>query len=182
MRAERKLQEASLAIGRPNSDEAAPYYFTYIRQVPDEDVISLLEAQSQEAPEFFESISAEKSLYRYGADKWSIREVVGHLSDAERVLAHRALWFARGLVDPLPSFEQEIAVSHAKADQIEWAQHIEEFQRVHISSVLLFRNMPAEAWMRRGTASGYPFSVRALAFIIAGHLTHHMRILRERYL
>lgn len=182
MKAGQKLEEAKVAMGRPNSDEAAPYYFTYINQVTDEDVVSLLERQSQEAPAFLGTISAEKSLHRYTPEKWSMREVVGHLNDAERVFAHRALWFARGFETPLPSFEQNIAVSSAKSDEIEWAAHIEEFRRVHLSSVSLFRNMPAAAWMRRGMASGNSFTVRALAFIIAGHLTHHMRILRERYL
>jgi hypothetical protein len=182
VKAEQKLEEHNFAIGRPNSDEAAPYYFTYINQVADGDVVGLLEKQSEEAPAFLGKISAEKSLYRYAPDKWSIREVVGHLSDAERVFAHRALWFARGLDTLLPSFDQNIAVPNAKSDQIEWARHIEEFQRVHLSSVSLFRNMPADAWMRRGTASGNSFTVRSLAFIVAGHLTHHMKILRERYL
>jgi hypothetical protein len=182
VKAERKLEEHHFAIGRPNDDEAASYYFTYINQVADEDVVSLLEKQSEEAPAFFGTISAEKSLYRYAPDKWSIREVVGHLCDAERVFAHRALWFARGLEDPLPSFEQNIAVPNAKSDQVEWAEHVEEFRRVHLASVSLFRNMPADAWIRRGTASGNSFTVRALAFIIAGHLAHHVRILRERYL
>lgn len=182
MKVERRLQEVKLAIGRPNSDEAAPYYFTYIDQVADEDVVSLLERQAEEAPAFFGTISAEKSLYRYAPDKWSFREVVGHVNDAERVFAHRALWFARGFEAALPSFEQNIAASNAKADQIDWAEHIEEFRRVHLSSASLFRNMPPDAWMRRGTASGNSFTVRALAFVIAGHLTHHVGILRERYL
>lgn len=181
VKAERKL-EADFAIGRPNSDEAAPYYFTYIDQVTDEDVVSLLEKQSEEAPAFLWKISAEKSLYRYAPDKWSIREVVGHINDAERAFAHRALWFARGFDAPLPSFDQNIAAANAKSDQIEWAEHIEEFRRVHLSSASLFRHMPADAWMRRGTASGNSFTVRAIAFIVAGHLTHHMRIVRERYL
>lgn len=182
MKAEQKREAGNVAIGRPGSDEAAPYYFTYINQVADQDVVSLLEKQAEEAPAFFATIPAEKSLYRYAPDKWSVRELVGHLNDAERVFAHRALWFARGHEDPLPSFDQNIAVSNAKSDEIEWAAHVEEFRRVHLSSVSLFRNMPANAWMRRGTASGNSFTVRALAFIIAGHLTHHVRILRERYL
>lgn len=182
MKAERKREEGKVAIGRPSGDEAAPYYFTYINQAADEDVVSLLEKQAEEAPAFFATISAEKSLYRYASGKWSIRELVGHLSDAERVFAHRALWFARGNEDPLPSFDQNIAVSNAKSDELQWPAHIEEFRRVHLSSASLFRNMPEGAWMRRGTASGHSFTVRALAFVIAGHLTHHVRILRERYL
>lgn len=182
MKAERKREVGNVAMGRPNHDEAAPYYFTYIDQVAGEGVLSLLEKQAEEAPEFLATISPEKSLQRYAPDKWSIREVVGHLTDAERVFAHRALWFARGHESPLPSFEQNIAVSNAKSDEIEWAAHIEEFRRVHLSSVSLFRNLPADAWMRRGAASGNTFTVRALAFIIAGHVTHHLRILRERYL
>ncbi|HEV2615323.1 MAG TPA: DinB family protein [Candidatus Acidoferrales bacterium] len=168
-------------IGRPQSVETSPYYFTYINQVETEDVLGLLERQLEESPAFFGTISEEKSLHRYAPDKWSIRQVLGHVNDAERVFAHRALWFARGHESALPSFEQNIAASAAQADHVAWAAHVEEFRRVRLASLSLFSNMPPDGWTRSGVASDNPFTVRAIAFIIAGHLTHHVRILRERY-
>jgi hypothetical protein len=167
---------------RPSPDEAAPYYFTYIDKVPQGDVLHTLERQLGEAGAFLAAISEERSLHRYAAGKWSIREVLNHINDAERLFAFRALWFARGFADPLPSFEQDQAVAAAAADAIAWSRHREEFRGVRLATLALFRNLPAEAWSRRGVASGNPFTVRALAYIAAGHLEHHLGVLRERYL
>lgn len=169
-------------VGRPESGEAAPYYFTYIDHVEGDDVLGVLEGQLEELPEFSATISEEKSLHRYAADKWSIRQVLNHLNDTERLFAFRALWFARGFETPLPSFDQNVAVSGAEADQVGWAAHVEEFRRVRFATLSLFSNLPADAWMRSGVASEKTFTVRALAFLTAGHTTHHVRILRERYL
>ncbi len=169
-------------IGRPQTNEAAPYYFTYIKQVAGEDAVAAIDNQLPEAMAFFSGISEEKSLYRYAPGKWSIRQTLNHLNDSERVFAFRALWFARGFQTALPSYEQEIAASAAAADKISWAAHVEEFRHVRFSTISLFRNMPSEAWMRTGIASDNPFTVRALAYIIAGHVTHHVTVLRERYL
>jgi len=169
-------------IGHPQSDEAAPYYFTYINKVSGDDAASVIESQLEELLAFFATISEEKSLHRYAPDKWSIRQVLNHINDAERVFALRALWFARGFDSPLPSFDQNVGVSGSQADKIAWAAHVEEFRCVRLSTISLFANMPAEAWSRRGIASDNPFTVCALAFIIPGHLTHHINILRERYL
>jgi DinB superfamily len=169
-------------IGRPEQTEAAPYYFTYINQVNGSDIIAILENQIEQSGGFFSAISEEKSLYRYSPDKWSIRQVLNHVTDSERVFAFRALWFARGFDTALPSYDQNIAVSTANADRILWATHIEEFRRVRLASISLFRNMPLEAWARDGIASDNRFTVRALAYIIAGHLAHHLDRLRERYL
>ncbi len=159
-----------------------PYYFTYINQVRGNDVVTTLEDQIAATLPLFSSISEEASLYRYAPGKWSIREVLNHINDTERMFAFRALWFARGFADPLPSFDQNIAVAHAGADDISWAAHVEDFRRVRGATVSLFRNLPPEAWSRSGTASGNPFTVRAMAYITAGHLTHHAAILREKYL
>jgi len=159
-----------------------PYYSTYINQVTGDDPLAVIESQLQESDRFFEGISEQKSLHRYAPEKWSIRQTLNHVSDAERVFAFRALWFARGFDSPLPSFEQEVAAAGAVADGVPWAAHVQEFRRVRESTISLFRNMPADGWMRKGIASGNPFTVRALAYIIAGHLPHHVRILRERYL
>jgi len=101
---------------------------------------------------------------------------------AKPFFVHRALWFARGFDSPLPSFEQEIAVAAAGADAISWARHVEEFRAVRLATVPLFRNLPAEAWTKQGVASGNPVTVRALAWITAGHADHHAAVLRERYL
>lgn len=169
-------------IGRPETTEAAPYYFTYINQVTGDDPLATLESQLPESVNFFLTISDEKSLHRYAPDKWSIRQVLSHIADAERSFAFRALWFARGFDTQLPSFDQNIAVAGAQADNYTWATHIEDFRRVRLASLSLFASLPPEAWMRRGIASDNPFSVRSLAFIAAGHLSHHLRILRERYL
>jgi hypothetical protein len=169
-------------IGRPETTEAAPYYFTYINQVTGDDPLATLESQLPESLNFFLTISNEKSLHRYAPDKWSIRQVLSHISDTERAFSFRALWFARGFDTPLPSFDQNIAVAGAQADNYTWATHIEDFHRVRLATLSFFVSLPPEAWMRRGIASGNPFTVRSLAFICAGHVTHHTRILRERYL
>ena len=169
-------------IGRPQDNEAAPYYFTYINRVQGEDISGVIERQLEEMMGFFPTVSEEKSLHRYAPEKWSIRQVLNHVTDTERALTFRALWFARGFETPLPSYDQNIAAAGADADRISWAAHVEEFQRVRLATISLYRNMPADAWMRRGIASDNPFTVRALAYIMAGHVTHHVAVLRERYL
>ena len=167
---------------RPQPTEAASYYFTYINQVTSDDPVSAIEHQLEESQALFAKISEEKSLHRYAPDKWSIRQVLNHVTDTERAFAFRALWFARGFDTPLPSYDQNIAATGAEADRTSWAAHVDEFRSVRLSTISLFANMPSEAWMRSGIASDNAFTVRALAYIIAGHSAHHVRILRERYL
>lgn len=169
-------------IGIPERNEAAEYYYKYIDRVTSGDILKVLENQLGETTAFLRGISEEQSLFRYAPDKWSIRESWNHVNDAERVLVSRALWFARGLESPLPSFEQEIAVLGACADTISWARHIDEYNQIRMATVAFFQSLPAEAWRRTGTASGYQFTVRSLAYIVAGHTGHHVAILRERYL
>ncbi len=168
--------------GRPKRDEAAPYYFTYIDKVEGDDALAIIERQLDSCVALFSGISEEKSLFRYALGKWSIRQVLNHVNDTERMFAFRALWFARGFDSPLPSYEQEIAAAAAAADAVPWSAHVEEFRRVRLASISLFRNMPAEAWERSGIASDKRFTVRALAFILPGHVEHHVGVLRERYL
>jgi hypothetical protein len=132
--------------------------------------------------DFLSGISEEKSLHRYAPEKWTIRQVLNHLSDAERLFVFRALWFARGFDSALPSFDQNIAVAGAGADEVSWARHVEEFRGVRLATISFFRNLPADSWLRSGIASGNPFTVRALAYIAAGHVAHHTTILKERYL
>jgi len=168
-------------IERPDRTESAEYYFTYIDQVPAGDIRKFLETQAGETAAMLRSISDDASLGRYAPDKWSIREVVSHINDAERVFTFRAFWFARGYDSALPSFDQDVAVKTANADQRAWHEHVDEFDSIRAATVALFSSLPDEAWSRRGIASGNPFSVRALAFVTAGHVAHHIRILRERY-
>jgi len=169
-------------LGRPAPNEAADYYSRYIDRVAGEDVLADLSSRRDEALALFSTISEEQSLHRYAADKWSIRELLGHVNDGERVFTFRALWFARGFTDELPSFDQEVAFKFANSDKLSWATHVEEFKDIRSTTIEFFRNLPEEAWSRSGVASGNAVTVRALAFIIAGHLSHHLGVLRERYL
>jgi hypothetical protein len=162
--------------------EAAEYYFTYINQVPDGDIVQILQTQEEETLQLLRGIAEEHSLHRYEPDKWTIREVASHVNDTERMFTFRALWFARGFDSELPSFDQDVAIRAAAADARPLSSHVGEFRTVRAATLALFRNLPAEAWARRGVASGNPFTVRALAYITAGHVAHHNRILRERYL
>ena len=167
---------------RPEPSEAAPYYFGYIDLIPEGDICETLASQRASAMVLLRSISDERSLYRYAPDKWSIREILGHLNDTERLFVSRAFWFARGFDTPLPSFDQHVAVRHAESDARSWSSHLEEFEVVRAATLAFFRGLPAAAWVRRGIASDNLFTVRALAFLAAGHVTHHLNVLNKRYL
>jgi DinB superfamily len=169
-------------LGRPQKLEAAPFYWKYIDRVEGDDPIAALERQLPEAVELFEGISEELSMYRYAPEKWSMREALSHTTDTERAFTYRALWFGRGFTTPLESFDDRAAAAGAKADRVPWAAHVEEFRLVRLATISLFRNIPDEAWMRAGVVSGNVISVRALAFLTAGHAAHHIAIFREKYL
>jgi hypothetical protein len=166
----------------PDRTEAPEYYFKYIALAPEHDVCAALATQLAEMRLFFRTIPEERSRDRYAPDKWSIREVLAHVNDAERLFSFRAFWFARGFTSPLPSFDQHVSARHAAADDRPWSSHVEEFCALREATLSLFRHLPADAWARRGIASDNEFTVRALAYIIAGHAVHHAMILRERYL
>ena len=142
----------------------------------------MLAGQLDETVDFLSEISEEQSLHRYAPEKWSMRELLGHVNDTERVFMFRALWFARGFEDPLPSFDQEIGFLAAGSDKVSWASHVDEFRAVRSSTLAFFVNLPSDAWLRSGIASDNSVTVRALAYITAGHVSHHLAILRERYL
>ena len=169
-------------IGLPERDEAAPYYFTYIDRISSDDIVGVLATQLEETLAFLLGISEEKSLHRYAPEKWTIRQVLNHVNDCERVFLFRAFWFARGFDSPLPSYDEKTCAGAARADDFSWASHVEEFRGIRLATLAFFRNLPDEAWMRSGVASGNSFTVRALAYIVAGHLAHHTAILQERYL
>jgi hypothetical protein len=135
-------------IGRPSSSEAAPYYFNYINRVTGDDILNAMQSQMDETLPFLRSISEEKSLFRYAPEKWSIRQMWGHVNDTERVFLMRALWFARNFETAMPSFDQEIAVAAARSDDITWSRHVEEFHEIRLATISFFRNLPEEAWTR----------------------------------
>jgi hypothetical protein len=168
-------------IHRPAPDEAAPYYFTYIDKVPDGDVRELLVTQRSAVQRRAQTITDVQSLERYAPGKWSIREVMNHLADCERLFLARAFWFARGFDSPLPSFDQQVAVAAARADETPWADLVADFDAARASTISFFNALPPAVWDRRGVASDNPFTVRALAYIAVGHVTHHLATLEERY-
>jgi hypothetical protein len=167
--------------GRPGPDEATAYYFRYIDRIAGDDVVPVLEAQLDDLLLRLKAIPDAASTARYASDKWSVRELIGHVSDTERLFAARAFWFARGFETPLPSFEPDPCAAAARTGDLPWGDVVEEFRTVRLATASFFRNLPPDRWTARGTASGYTFSVRALAFLAAGHADHHAAILAERY-
>src|SRR5215207_4038892 len=167
---------------RPAKDEYAPYYEKYTSLVPEGDVVETLARQLGETLALLRSVPEDKAGSRYEPGKWSVKEVVGHIIDTERIFAYRALRFARGDRTELPGFEQDGYIEAAAFDSRTLADLAEEFEHVRRSTLKLFGNLSGEAWLRRGTASGNEVSVRALAHIAAGHELHHVNILKTRYL
>lgn len=176
------MTSAAAATARPASDEYAPYYGRYTGLVPEGNMLSILTQQLESTLQVLGGIDEEKANYRYAPDKWSIKQVVGHLVDSERIFAYRALRIARGDKTPLPGMDQDDFVNGANFDEQTLADLATEFELVRLSSIQFFRSLREDAWERRGTANDNEVSVRALAFIIAGHEAHHLNVLRERYL
>jgi DinB family protein len=166
---------------RPASDEYLAYYERYIALVPDGNLVELLGAQNLETVRLLSGVDDKRGLYAYAPGKWTIKEVIGHLSDAERVFTHRALRFARGDAQPLPGFDENAYVPAGRFNQRPIADLVDEFRAVRASTVHLFRYLSEEEMARRGIANNNPISVRALGFVIAGHERHHAKLLRERY-
>jgi uncharacterized damage-inducible protein DinB len=169
-------------IPRPDPSEYFTYYDTYVRRVPDRDVLSVLAEGIADTLALLAEVSPEQEEYRYAPGKWSVRDVVGHLIDAERVFAHRALHFARRDPASLPPMEEGEYARASNAGRRRLRELADELEAVRRSSVLLFRSFDDELLDLRGTASGYEFSVRSIPYIIAGHEIHHRSVLVERYL
>ncbi len=166
---------------RPGPGEYAPFYETYVSKVQGGDVVAQLESQRLQTAQFFAASTERDGNFRYAPGKWSIKEVVGHLSDSERVFGYRAMRIGRGDQTALPGFEQEDYVKNGNFGEQSLADLVSEFGLVRAATLALLRSFNAEAWGRRGIASDNPVTVRALAFIIAGHELHHREILKERY-
>ena len=167
---------------RPAADEYAEYYEKYVRLVPDGDVVLRTGAQVRDTVALLEGLSEEGAELAYAAGKWSIKEVLGHVIDAERVFSYRMLRIGRADETPLESFDENAYAVSARSDSRSLESLLDELRAVRSSTVALEMNLPAEAWARAGTASGYRVTVRGLAYILAGHELHHRAILQERYL
>jgi uncharacterized damage-inducible protein DinB len=166
---------------RPESSEYAPFYHGYVATVPEGDVVALLRQNGGELRDALAAIPEDRGGFRYADGKWSIREVVGHMIDAERIFTYRALRIARGDTTPLAAFDENEYVKTAGSEARTLSNLVRELGAVREASVQLFESLPDDAWGRSGVASGKNISVRALAYITAGHAMHHLKILRERY-
>jgi hypothetical protein len=165
---------------RPAPGDFAPFYAKYMDLVTEDDIQSVLSKQLDEFLALMRPVSEETGNMRHPPYTWSVKQVVGHLADSERVFGYRALRFARGDTTPLPGFEENDYARTAESDRVRLADLVSEFEAIRRSHIWLFRNMPAEAWDRDGTANGARVTVRALAFIMAGHVRHHGAILKKR--
>jgi hypothetical protein len=167
---------------RPAASEYLPYYERYIAMVPDGDVISTLATQMTDTQTLLQALPASVATYRYAPEKWSVNELVGHMIDSERIFSGRALRFARNDPTPQASFEQDAYVRAATFDAYPLADLAAELDAVRQATIFLFKHLDEQAWTRTGTANNAEVSVRALAYIIAGHELHHRHILSTRYL
>ena len=170
------------AATRPAAGEYLPYYDRYISLVHEDDALEALKRQRDEMLPLLRALSEAQGALRYAPGKWSIKQVLGHVTDGERVFAYRAMRFARADATPLPGFDENAYVSSATFDAESLADLVDALESVRRSSIALFRGLEESAWTRRGEANGAEVTVRALAYIIAGHAQHHTRLIQERYL
>ena len=168
-------------VGRPEADEIPPHFVGYIGRVTESDPVAVLATQIDTTAALLRGVSETDALKRYAPGKWSVKEVVGHLTDTERIMSYRALRIARGDETPLPGFDEKAYVPPAKFDARSLADLVTDLRTVRAATLALFRTLDADAWRRRGTASGKPISVRAIGFMIPGHERHHVEILKTRY-
>ena len=172
----------SQAATKPAPTEHAPEFSNYVELVADGDIIETLEQEIENSLSLLRTIPQDKANFRYAPEKWSVKELLGHLIDSERIFSYRALRFARNDQTPLPGYEQNDYVRNADFDGRSLADMAEEFSTVRRATIQLFRPLNETEWLRRGKANENDISVRALAYIIAGHELHHMEVLRTRYL
>ena len=168
-------------IEKPSESEYAPFYAGYIAKIQGEDVLEILERQSSELRRLAASVTPEREVFRYAPGKWSMREVFGHLTDGERIFGYRAFRIGRGDQTPLPGFDENEYVAASGYHDQDLPSLVEEFSLVRAGNLAILRNLAGDAWARVGTANNYPVSVRALAYIMAGHVQHHLEILNEKY-
>lgn len=166
---------------RPTEHEFARFYAGYVALVSEDEVLGVLRGQVREMEALAATVPADRESFSYGPGKWTVREVVGHLGDGERVFGYRAACIGRGDQTPLPSFDENLYVANGRFETVPLASLVDEFVHLRAANLVTFSRLDDDGWLARGTASGTPVTVRALAFIMAGHVRHHLRILRERY-
>lgn len=171
----------AVTIEAPDYDEYAPFYRGYVEALPATDVLTVMEHQLRWIETLASIVDPARETFRYAPGKWSIRQVIGHLSDAERVFGYRAFCISRGDETPLPGFDENDYVESAASEKRDLESLAGELAALRRSNILLFRNLPPGSATNRGIANGAPVSVRALAFIIAGHAEHHLAVLEDRY-
>jgi hypothetical protein len=170
-----------LTLPRPGADESAPFYHGYIEKVPGDRIGEYLAAQPREVERLLSPLDDAAARCRYAPDKWSVKEVLGHICDAERIFTYRLLRIARADATPLPGFDENAYVPPADFDARPLSDLVREFQALRAATIALVEGLPPAAWERRGQASGKSVSTRAIAYILVGHVTHHLAVLRERY-
>jgi len=166
---------------RPKEGEYAPYFKGYVELVPESDVLPVLEAQAAELRRVFSRVPRAQETHAYAPGKWTLRQVAGHVVDGERVFAYRSLCASRGDPNALPSFDENAYVVHATFDERPLADHAEEFALLRAANVRMLRALRPEQWRRAGVANGVANTVRGLAYVMAGHVRHHLRVMAERY-
>lgn len=167
---------------RPDESEYDPYYQKYVALVPENEIIGSLEAQIREVQSLIEGVPEERGTYAYEDGKWTIKEVLSHLIDAERIFSYRALRIARGDKTPIEGFEQEGYIENSHANRRSFSDLLGEFTQIRQANLAFFKNLEAADWVRTGTANSVEISVRSLAWIMVGHIRHHIDILKFRYL
>lgn len=172
---------STLRVPRPGTDEAAPYYQTYIAEVGGDNIGEQLVEQLSRIERLFSRLDDAAALSRYAPGKWSIKELLGHLNDSERIFSYRLLRISRGDSTPLPGFDQNPYVVAGRFDERPLIDLVAEFRAIRLSTVALTSGVPAEAWTQRGVASENPVTARALLYIIVGHVAHHLLVLQDRY-
>ncbi len=175
------IQPAASEITRPEASEYAPYYDRYISLVRGNDILGTLETQRRQMLLLLSGRDEADGDFRYAPDKWSAKEMLGHVCDTERIFAYRALCFSRGDITPIAGFEQDDYIRNAPFGRRPLAETIEDYIAIRRTTLTLFRNLDDAAWMRRGPANKNEITVRALAYLIAGHELHHYRILEQKY-
>lgn len=168
-------------ILRPLDNEYASYYSNYISLIPESDISSVLLKQIEDVEQFILSVKPEQEIYRYAPEKWSIREVLGHVIDCERVFGYRSFCISRGEIAPLPAFDDIMYVAHSNYDERKLKDLNSEFALVRKSNLEFLCQLNNDQWIRLGTANNDPVSVRALAYIMAGHVRHHVNVLHAFY-
>jgi DinB superfamily len=168
-------------IGKPDASEFNPFYTSYVGRVPEDDILAVLAAQPGEIEAIARGVAAERETFRYEPRKWSVRQLLGHVCDAERVFGYRAFCIGRGESAALPGFDENAYVETSGSDAVALATLAEEFGAVRRANLLALQRIGEAAWRNVGSANGSPISVRGLAYIMAGHVRHHVAMLQERY-